>query len=105
MLQSRLNRQEDLTAATKRADALARELNLAVSRAKEDLAAYQDEIENLKKVSWNNVKVDCFFISESARIIACLFDLYNYKYNGFEIDDCKFKWLNFTSLGLDLNGH
>ena len=51
MLQSRLNRQEDLTAATKRADALARELKLAVSRAKEDLAAYQDEIENLKKVS------------------------------------------------------
>ena len=60
MLQSRLNRQEDLTAATKRADALARELNLAVSRAKEDLAAYKDEIENLKKVSWSNVKVDCF---------------------------------------------
>ena len=51
MLQSRLNRQEDLTAATKRADALARDLNLAVLRAKEDLAAYQDEIENLKKVS------------------------------------------------------
>ena len=51
MLQSRLNRQEDLTVATKRADALARELKLAVSRAKEDLAAYKDEIENLKKVS------------------------------------------------------
>ncbi|XP_063681931.1 uncharacterized protein LOC134816861 [Bolinopsis microptera] len=49
ILQSRLNRQEDLTAATKRADALAWELDLAVTRAKEDLAAYKDEIENLKK--------------------------------------------------------
>ncbi|XP_063678781.1 uncharacterized protein LOC134814544 [Bolinopsis microptera] len=49
ILQSRLNRQEDLTAATKRADALARELDLAMTRAKEDLAAYKDEIENLKK--------------------------------------------------------
>ncbi|XP_063687749.1 uncharacterized protein LOC134821014 [Bolinopsis microptera] len=49
ILQSRLNRQEDLTAATKRADTLARELNLAVTRAKEDLAAYKDEIDNLKQ--------------------------------------------------------
>ena len=51
LVRARLNRQQDLTAATKRADDLARELNLAVTRAKEDLAAYQDENENLKKVS------------------------------------------------------
>ena len=51
LVRARLNRQQDLTSATKRANDLARELNLAVTRAKEDLAAYQDEIENLKKVS------------------------------------------------------
>ena len=104
MLQSRLNRQEDLTAATKRADALARELNLAVSRAKEDLAAYQDEIENLKKVSWNNVKVDWIFISESAWIIGWLVGrLFQSHYT---IMASKQTIVNLNAfLGLDLNGH